>query len=79
MKAETKKLLAEVEKIHDFDSGYVRGEGGNRLRTTCVCRLCAITWDHWCDQNGAGTETTDVFHTHEGRAVNLRQAAKECK
>lgn len=75
MKLKTQKLLARVEKIHDFDDGFVRGEGGDRLRTTCNCRRCGLAWDHVT----VNRVVVDSFHALDGSAINLITAAKECK
>ena len=76
MKEETKKLLDDVERAHDWSEGQVYG-GGDTYDSTDECRICGMKkeWNSGSRQNDTTEKYT--FTTLGGEEISLRDAVAQ--
>lgn len=72
MKAETREMLAQVEKAHDWLEGEIHAGNGTETFSTDICRACSLRRHYFNDRNQGAT-----FRFSDGvtkKDVSLRQA-----
>lgn len=77
MKEATKKLLDDVEKVHDWSEGRVYGGGGDVFTREDDCLICGMKryWNSGSRQNQTPEKYT--YTTLSGMEVSLQDAVAQ--
>jgi len=72
----TAELLQKIEDAHDWLEGQRRSDGGTRLYSTDVCRICGLQ-RHFLSDEQNGNHGGYTFRDAQGHDLTLREAAQE--